>query len=135
MLSEHDALLAINEIASVPRATIRNFSSYFMGILNRYMRGEETPQKYRTGRFGNGVDGPPRGGGGGGVGGGLPMMGGAMNQYNNGKDGRKRMEVSFFFCWSSIEMKYSIRLFVCSNVHSMLIIIGPTWQQAFEEKR
>jgi len=41
MLSEHDALLAINEISSVQRSTIRNFASYFMGILNRYMRGED----------------------------------------------------------------------------------------------
>ena len=39
MLSEHDALLAIDEIAGVERPTIRNFPSYFMGILNRYMRG------------------------------------------------------------------------------------------------
>lgn len=92
MLSEHDALLAINEIASVPRATIRNFSSYFMGILNRYMRGEETPQKYRGGRFGH------NGGGGGHNANGGPrgerpqMMNGGMNQFNNGKDGRKRMD-------------------------------------------
>ena len=41
MLSEHDALLAIDEIAGVERSTIRNFPSYFMGILNRYMRGVE----------------------------------------------------------------------------------------------
>jgi len=40
MLSEHDAVLAIDELSSVPRETIRNFPSYFMGILNRYMRGE-----------------------------------------------------------------------------------------------
>ena len=105
MLSEHDALLAINEIASVPRATIRNFPSYFMGILNRYMRGEETPQKYRNGRFGPGSAGPLRGGGGNG-----PPMGGPMNQYGNGKDGRKRMEVSYFQL--AFEMKYSIRLIV-----------------------
>jgi hypothetical protein len=50
MLSEHDALLAINEISGIPRGTIRNFSSYFMGILNRYMRGEGTPHKHRNGR-------------------------------------------------------------------------------------
>ena len=102
MVSEHDALLAIKEIASVSRATIRNFSSYFMGILNRYMRGEETPQKYRTGRQGHGVDGPPRGPGG------VPMMGDAMNQYNNGKDGKKRMEVSCFW-WKSLY--YYIEIF------------------------
>lgn len=40
MLSERDALLAIDELASVERKQIRNFGSYFMGILNRYMRGD-----------------------------------------------------------------------------------------------
>jgi hypothetical protein len=40
MLSEKDALFAIDELSSVPRSQIRNFGSYFMGILNRYMRGE-----------------------------------------------------------------------------------------------
>lgn len=40
MLSETDALFAIEELASVDRTQIRNFGSYFMGILNRYMRGE-----------------------------------------------------------------------------------------------
>jgi hypothetical protein len=40
MLSEKDALFAIEELASVDRGQIRNFGSYFMGILNRYMRGE-----------------------------------------------------------------------------------------------
>lgn len=95
MLSEHDALLAINEIASVPRATIRNFSSYFMGILNRYMRGEETPQKYRSGRFGhNGGGGGGHNANGGPRGERPQMMNGGMNQFNNGKDGRKRMDVS-----------------------------------------
>ena len=38
MLSEHDALLAIDELVSVPRNTIRNFVNYFAGILNRYQR-------------------------------------------------------------------------------------------------
>lgn len=38
MLSEHDAMLAINELVSVPRNTIRNFVNYFAGILNRYQR-------------------------------------------------------------------------------------------------
>ena len=42
MLSEKDALHAIEELSSVSRGSIRNFSSYFMGILNRYMRGEST---------------------------------------------------------------------------------------------
>ena len=40
MLSEKDALFAIDELSSVERGQIRNFSSYFMGILNRYMRGD-----------------------------------------------------------------------------------------------
>ena len=40
MLPESDALNAIDEINAVPRAEIRNFGSYFMGILNRYMRGK-----------------------------------------------------------------------------------------------
>ena len=40
MLSEHDAVLALDELSNVPRETIRNFPSYFMGILNRYMRSD-----------------------------------------------------------------------------------------------
>lgn len=43
MLSEKDALFAIDELSSVERGQIRNFSSYFMGILNRYMRGDKAP--------------------------------------------------------------------------------------------
>ena len=86
MLSEHDALLAINEVASVPRNTIRNFPSYFMGILNRYMRGEDTPQKHRNGnhatvhraKFGGKVGGMT----------GPPAMGGEPNQNLN-KDSKK----------------------------------------------
>jgi hypothetical protein len=42
MLSEKDALFAIDELGSVERRSIRNFGSYFMGILNRYMRGESS---------------------------------------------------------------------------------------------
>eukprot|EP00562_Extubocellulus_spinifer_P010977 CAMPEP_0178512232 /NCGR_PEP_ID=MMETSP0696-20121128/22782_1 /TAXON_ID=265572 /ORGANISM="Extubocellulus spinifer, Strain CCMP396" /LENGTH=796 /DNA_ID=CAMNT_0020142051 /DNA_START=743 /DNA_END=3131 /DNA_ORIENTATION=+ len=38
-LPERDALLAIDEISTVNRGSIRNFGSYFMGILNRYMEG------------------------------------------------------------------------------------------------
>jgi hypothetical protein len=45
MLSEKDALFAIEELASVERRQIRNFGSYFMGILNRYMRGESSSFK------------------------------------------------------------------------------------------
>jgi hypothetical protein len=45
MLSEKDALAAIEEMASVDRSSIRNFGSYFMGILNRYMRGEKQQQQ------------------------------------------------------------------------------------------
>lgn len=40
MLSEKDALFAIDEFSSVDRGSIRNVGSYFMGILNRYMRGD-----------------------------------------------------------------------------------------------
>jgi hypothetical protein len=40
MLSEKDAMLAIDELVSVQRNQIRNFGSYFMGILNRYMLGK-----------------------------------------------------------------------------------------------
>lgn len=47
MLSETDALFAIDELSSVPRSQIRNFGSYFMGILNRYMRGEKKEMKQR----------------------------------------------------------------------------------------
>jgi hypothetical protein len=45
MLSEKDALAAVDEMASVERSSIRNFGSYFMGILNRYMRGEKLSQQ------------------------------------------------------------------------------------------
>jgi hypothetical protein len=45
MLSEKDALFAIDELSSVERGQIRNFGSYFMGILNRYMRGEKAPNQ------------------------------------------------------------------------------------------
>ena len=41
MLSEKDALAAIEEMVSVDPSGVRNFGSYFMGILNRYMRGEK----------------------------------------------------------------------------------------------
>lgn len=40
MLSERDAIYALDELQSVDRSSIRNFGSYFMGILNRYMRGD-----------------------------------------------------------------------------------------------
>ena len=42
MLSENDAIQAINEMQLVPRNSIRHFTNYFMGILNRYMRGQES---------------------------------------------------------------------------------------------
>ena len=48
MLTEKDALLAIDELASVERHQIRNFGSYFMGILNRYMRGDRQKQENRN---------------------------------------------------------------------------------------
>jgi len=47
MLSEKDALFAIEEFAGVDRASIRNFGSYFMGILNRYMRGDRSTKDRR----------------------------------------------------------------------------------------
>jgi len=45
LLSEKDALHAINEISGCKRDKIRNFTSYFIGILNRNLRGEETFQQ------------------------------------------------------------------------------------------
>jgi hypothetical protein len=42
MLAEKDALFALDELSSVPRSSIRNFGSYFMGIINRYMRGDNS---------------------------------------------------------------------------------------------
>jgi len=47
MLSEPEALLAFEELSAVKRSQIRNFGSYFMGILNRYMRGEKRYQEVR----------------------------------------------------------------------------------------
>jgi hypothetical protein len=43
MLSDVDAMFAIDELQSVERRQIRNFGSYFMGILTRYMRGDSGP--------------------------------------------------------------------------------------------
>jgi hypothetical protein len=43
MLSEKDAFFAIAELEGTNRSQIRNFGSYFMGILNRYMRGDSGP--------------------------------------------------------------------------------------------
>lgn len=43
MLPEKDALNAIDEMNAVSRGEIRNFGSYFMGIINRYMKGERRP--------------------------------------------------------------------------------------------
>ena len=54
MLSEKDALSAIEEMASVDRSTIRTFGSYFMGILNRYMRGEKQQQNQHQNSSGKG---------------------------------------------------------------------------------
>ena len=45
MLPEHEAMSAIEELAGANRVQIRNFGSYFMGILNRYMRGEKLIQR------------------------------------------------------------------------------------------
>ena len=45
MLSEKDAMCALDDLFSVERSQIRNFGSYLMGILNRYMRGEPSSKK------------------------------------------------------------------------------------------
>ena len=45
MLSSEDAILAIDEISDVNPESIRNFPSYFIGILNRHTRGESSRQK------------------------------------------------------------------------------------------
>lgn len=60
MLSEKDALFAIDELSGVSRSQIRNFGSYFMGILNRYMRGE--PSKFGGGKDGGGKNNQVSGG-------------------------------------------------------------------------
>ena len=52
---------AIEELASVPRSQIRNFGSYFMGILNRYMRGE--PSKFKNNNNSSSNNGNKNGGG------------------------------------------------------------------------
>ncbi len=45
LLSSEDAILAIDEISDVNPESIRNFPSYFIGILNRHTRGEISRQK------------------------------------------------------------------------------------------
>jgi hypothetical protein len=45
LLSENDAIQAINEMQAVPRETIRSFQNYFLGIINRYMRAHESKQR------------------------------------------------------------------------------------------
>jgi len=54
MLPEKDALDAIDEMNGCSRAEIRNFGSYFMGIMNRYRRGERQNPMARAGNRGNG---------------------------------------------------------------------------------
>lgn len=54
MLNETDAMNSIEELASVSRGQIRNFGSYFMGILNRYMRGEPSKIKNKAGNIASG---------------------------------------------------------------------------------
>jgi len=44
-LSEKDAINAIEELLGVDPTIIRNFASYFLGIINRYARGEGRAQK------------------------------------------------------------------------------------------
>merc|ERR1719174_2555113 len=47
LLPEKNPINAINEISGCKRDKIRNFTSYFIGILNRYLRGEETSQQHQ----------------------------------------------------------------------------------------
>lgn len=47
MLPERDALDAIDEMNGCSRAEIRNFASYFMGIMNKYMKGERKDPRSR----------------------------------------------------------------------------------------
>ena len=84
MLSEHDAVLAMDELSSVPRETIRNFPSYFMGILNRYMRSLPGGGGGGHGN-GNGGGGDQRGQNNG--------RGGGQNQ-NNRNDRARNVDVS-----------------------------------------
>jgi hypothetical protein len=77
MLSEHDAILAMDELSNIPRETIRNFPSYFMGILNRYMRSDGHLNNNNKNHSGNG-NGP-------------------YQDNRNGRDGGGGGNVSFFF--------------------------------------
>ena len=62
-LPERDCLAAIDEISVINHGSIRNFPSYFCGILNRYMRGERDAAGGPGGRGGGGrgSGGPGRG--------------------------------------------------------------------------
>jgi len=42
MLAEPDAFLALEELVATDRAHVRHLGSFFMGILNRYMRGDDS---------------------------------------------------------------------------------------------
>jgi len=42
MLSQDDAVLAIDELRRIERTTIRNFGRYFVGILDRYHRNRSS---------------------------------------------------------------------------------------------
>lgn len=44
-LPEKDALNAIDELLGVDPSIIRNIQSYFIGILNKYQRGEGRAQR------------------------------------------------------------------------------------------
>jgi hypothetical protein len=63
MLSEKDAFFAIAELEGTNRSQIRNFGSFFMGILNRYMRGDassyaqQQQQQQQSGRSSSGTVG------------------------------------------------------------------------------
>ena len=120
MLSEHDAVLAMDELSSVPRETIRNFPSYFMGILNRYMRS--LPSGGGSGGGGNGHG--KNGGGGHGNGGGDQRSqnngrGGGQNQ-NNRNDRARNVDVStFLFVY--------LLLSCATHLHVQCVMVNGEW--------
>jgi hypothetical protein len=59
-LSDKDALNSIDELLGVDPTIIRNFSSYFLGIVNRYARGEGRAQREEARRKRSGGAEPVR---------------------------------------------------------------------------
>ena len=122
MLSEHDAVLAMDELSSVPRETIRNFPSYFMGILNRYMRS--LPSAGGSGGGGGGNGHGKNGGGGHGNGGGDQRSqnngrGGGQNQ-NNRNDRARNVDVStFLFVY--------LLLSCATHLHVQCVMVNGEW--------